>query len=440
MSGTAAETGVPTVKILNTQAAMVREPLKAPFGFKGNRIEELWQTAARLETAGNRAVGLGVQSPLWCDARAFAALGAEGSNALMFRMTQFALNEARGAEVSSPPELLDLLLPRVMDYGRENGGGAELKTTFALNALVPVDLAAWVLFARENGLSRFEELIPPEAAGAMRFRRETLGRIPLIPYGLGAEEIRGVLAEGSFLIKIKIGSDPEHDGDPMKMLAWDKDRLLTIHRLAREIPTDFTESGRVLYYLDANGRYPSKEIFCDLLEYAEKIGALGSIALAEEPFAEESEIDVHGLPVCVAADESAHSVEDVRRRLALGYRAVALKPAAKTLSMSFRMLAEAEKAGAACFCADLTVNPFLVEWNKNVACRIRALPGLKTGVAESNGHQNYTNWDRMKTYHPCFGQPFTEAENGRYRLGEDFYRLSGGIFLDSSYYASLFRG
>ena len=75
----------------------------------------------------------------------------------------------------------------------------------------------------------------------------------------------------------------------------------------------------------------------------------------------------------INADESAHGVDDVKRRLAQGYRAVALKPIAKTLSVSFRMAAAVHEAGAQCLCADLTVNPFLAQWNKQFAARIAPL-------------------------------------------------------------------
>ena len=58
-------------------------------------------------------------------------------------------------------------------------------------------------------------------------------------------------------------------------------------------------------------------------------------------------------------------------------------------------------ANIPCFCADLTVNPILVEWNKNVAARLKSFPGYgNLGLVESNGHQNYRNWNTMLNYHP----------------------------------------
>lgn len=53
-----------------------------------------------------------------------------------------------------------------------------------------------------------------------------------------------------------------------------------------------------------------------------------------------------------------------------------------------------------CFCADLTVNPILVEWNKNIAARLNSFPGLVSlGLVEINGHQNYKNWEKMMSYY-----------------------------------------
>ena len=66
----------------------------------------------------------------------------------------------------------------------------------------------------------------------------------------------------------------------------------------------------------------------------------------------------------IAADESAHTDEDAIRRIEMGYSAIALKAIAKTLSMTMKIAQAALERGVPCFCADLTVNPILVEWNK----------------------------------------------------------------------------
>ena len=89
-----------------------------------------------------------------------------------------------------------------------------------------------------------------------------------------------------------------------------------------------------------------------------------------------------------------------RRRIVVAssdLRAMALKPIAKTMSMSFKIAAVAARRKVPCFCADLTVNPVLVEWNRAVAERLPQFPGLGDLVLlESNGAQNYRNWAKMR--------------------------------------------
>ena len=88
------------------------------------------------------------------------------------------------------------------------------------------------------------------------------------------------------------------------MLEWDKRRLTEIHTLLKDRRIPWTDNGRIPYYLDANGRYDSKDRLLRLLDHAEKIGALERILLFEEPFPEEYEVDVSDIPVRLAADES----------------------------------------------------------------------------------------------------------------------------------------
>jgi hypothetical protein len=107
--------------------------------------------------------------------------------------------------------------------------------------------------------------------------------------------------------------------------------------------------------------------------------------------------------------------------------------------MSLRIARLAHERGVPCFCADLTVHPILVDWNKVFAARLAPLPGLSLGLVETNGHQNYRNWEAMRRHHPCFGAPWTLPEKGVFRLDEDFYARSGGIFEPSPHFESLFR-
>ena len=90
------------------------------------------------------------------------------------------------------------------------------------------------------------------------------------------------------------------------MVRWDKERLSAIHEAVKDREIPYTKDGRIPYYLDANGRYDSKERLMQLLDHAQKIGALDRILIMEEPFPEEYRVDVRDIPVRLAADESAH--------------------------------------------------------------------------------------------------------------------------------------
>jgi L-alanine-DL-glutamate epimerase-like enolase superfamily enzyme len=236
-------------------------------------------------------------------------------------------------------------------------------------------------------------------------------------------------------MKIKIGQP----GTQEEMLERDKARLSEIHAAIGSVETPHTKDGRLPYYFDANGRYESKDTLRRLLDHARRIGAFDQIAIVEEPFPEEVEVRVDDLGVRIAADESAHTDADAARRIDLGYGAIALKPIAKTLSMTLRIARLAHQRGIPCFCADLTVNPILVDWNKVFAARLAPLPGFALGLVETNGHQNYRNWETMRRYHPSFGAPWTMPEKGVFRLDADFYARSGGIFEPSPHYEALFR-
>jgi L-alanine-DL-glutamate epimerase-like enolase superfamily enzyme len=424
--------------IARTDCNFEREALIRPFGFKGGYLTEIWQSIAGIETAqGTKAACLNSQSVLWSDAEVFASHSESAGNSLMFAMTEFALKRAEGMSFDTPLDLLDQLLPETYEYGKKVTGKDDLRLTFALNALVGVDAAAWVVYAREHGFETFDEMVPETYRAALSYRHDKIACIPLMAYAIPMEEIVDHAEQGYFFMKVKIGSDPDHDGDREKMVQWDMARIKAIHQAIGHIETPYTENGKIPYYFDANGRYDSKERLQRLLEHCDKIGALDQIAVIEEPFPEEYKVNVGDLGVRIAADESAHCDHDVEERIALGYGAIALKPIAKTLSMTLKIADVAHKAGVPMFCADLTVGPLQVDWNKTFASRIAPLPGVKVGVVETNGHQNYKRWAELQSFHPCAGSPWMTVQDGCFQLDEDFYARSGGILADSEHYLGL---
>jgi len=377
------------IKITKAKCCYEKEPLKNAFGFKGSALTCLWQISVYLESESNKALGLGVQSVLWSDASVFALFGEEEGNKKMYALTKYATELCVGREFDSPFELFDFLFPKVLSYAKEITDKEDVRTTFVLNSLVGLDFAIWQLWAKENRITSFEDICTFDGKN-----HGLLANIPLITYSTSIEETVEMAKKGMCIFKIKIGSDPNKNNDMAEMLSWDKNRILEIHNALKDIKTLHTDSGNILYYLDANGRYDTKERLKDLIDFMKEKGILERVILLEEPFDEKNKINVGDLPVCVAADESAHSVDDVKERWSLGYRALTLKPIAKTLSVTIKMAEYAKKVGMTCFCADLTVNPYMVSWNQCVASRLNVLPGMKIGVIESNGEQNYENWEK----------------------------------------------
>jgi len=423
------------IKIIDTSSDFEREPLIRPFGFKGGYMTEIWQTAACLKSSNNFIKpGLCTHSVLWSDADVFKKYSESGGNSLMFAMTNYALNLLKGATFRSPVELLGQITEEVHEYGKKITGVNDLRKTFVLNSLVGLDNAVWKLYAAENGIGTFDEMIPEEYRPALSHHHKTVAAIPLMAYTVPVSEIKQAVDDGYFFMKIKIGQP----GTQEEMLEKDKARLTEIHRTIGHYHTEHSQNGKLPYYFDANGRYEKKETLLKFIDHAKRIGAFDQIALIEEPFPENLDIDVSDIPLRLAADESAHTDHDATVRIQMGYRAIALKAIAKTLSMTMKIAKVARDKGIPCFCADLTVNPILVDWNKNVAARLDPFPGLGTGLLETNGHQNYKNWSEMESYHPYTNASWRKIEDGVFHLGSDFYSKSGGILKDSEHYMAMF--
>ena len=81
-----------------------------------------------------------------------------------------------------------------------------------------------------------------------------------------------------------------------------------------------------------------------------------------------------------------------------------------------------------------------MEWNKNIAARLKSFPGLgNLGLLESNGHQNYKNWNAMMEYHPRKDASWVKAKKGVYELDNEFYLSGGGIFDAIPHYEKMFN-
>ena len=405
------------MKVTGTDLNFTREPMAAPWGFKGGYLSEIWHSHATLKTdSGGEAVGDGCQSVLWCDPRVFTSTSEAGGNTWMLAVTQRALQLAVGKEADNPPALLQAILPEAWEYAQQVTG-IDVTLTFVLNALASIDFASWILKARQMSAASFEDIIPESVRPAVSHRHKRLLSVPAVGYAMKIPDVIKLADAGYKVLKIKIGSDPEHDGDRDKMVDWDCRRLSDLH--------DALKAYDVKYYLDANSRYDKSERMLRTLAHVQRIGALDRVVLLEEPFEEKSQESVRELPVLVAADESAITPEDTARRIEQGYGAIAVKPTAKTLSNTFDIIHTAHERGVGCFIADLTVHPTLLEWHRALSARLAPLPGMTDGLLETNGWQNYRNWPDMNARYPAGSAPWAQPRDGAFVLDEEFYSESG---------------
>jgi L-alanine-DL-glutamate epimerase-like enolase superfamily enzyme len=422
------------IAIKNVDSNFEREPL-TPYRFKGSVVTEGWQVAAWMQSeSGIHKVGIGGQGTLWSDSKVFAAHSPTGGNALMYAMSERALQIMKGNSFTNPNDLLDDLLPEVYEYGKKITGNPDLRKTFALNSLVCVDNAAWLLYAAENNIQNFDDLIPARYKPGLSYRHEKVGAMPSFSVGADVKKIKAAADQGYFIMKLKTGSS----GTQKEMLEKDIAFLTAVHKAIGHYETPYTKSGKIPYYFDANERYDEKDTLLRFLDHAKKIGALEQIAVIEEPFGERNNVYVGDVGVTIAADESAHTVDDAAQRIEQGYGAIAVKAIAKTLSMTMRVAQLAHEKNIPCFCADLTVNPILVDWNKCVAARLTPFPDIGIGLQETNGHQYYKNWNTMMTYHPRANASWINSRDGVYITDKSFYEESGGIFYPSEHYEKMF--
>jgi len=425
------------ITIQSVDSNFEREPLIRPFGFKGIYQKEFWVSAGLIESdTGNKHVGLMTQCLAWSDLNVFLAHSEAAGNMLLHNTLEYALKQIKDASFITPIELQDAILENTHAYGMKITENKKLRMTFTLSSMVALDNAAWMLYAQENGFRTFDEMIPSAYRPALSHRHEKVAHVPLFSYNIPLSEIEDAVKQGYFFMKIKIG----RPGSQEEMLKGDMARIEAIHKLIGNRETPHTNNGKIPYYFDANGRYEKKETLQRLLDHARKVGMFDQIAVIEEPFPEDADINVGDLGVRIAADESAHTAHDVEKRIQMGYGAIALKSAAKTLSMTLRMAKIAHEHNVPCFLADLTCTPILVDWNKNIAARLAPFPDLgDMGLLESNGHQNYVNWKDLVSYHPYPDGSWINSKDGIYNLNNEFYEKSGGVLAESEHYLGLFQ-
>jgi L-alanine-DL-glutamate epimerase-like enolase superfamily enzyme len=335
----------------------------------------------------------------------------------------------------TPIELIDKILPEVRNAGIKMTGKEDLNLNFVFNSLISVDNAAWLLYAAENNIKDFDAMIPAPYKEALTVKNDKIAIMYQVSYGLPVQDIKNAVDQGYFVIKIKSGQP----GSQQEMVEKDMARLTEIHNALKNSRTDQTQNEKIIYTVDPNGRYEKKETLMKFVDHAKKIGAFDQILLIEEPLTEINDENVSDIGIRITADESVHNEQDAIRRLEQGYEGMVLKGIAKTLSLSMKIAKLAHERKVPCFCADLTVNPILIDWNKNLAARLGPFPGLGMGMMETNGDVNYRDWQRMVSYHPTAGASWTMPKKGVFELNQEYYQRSGGIYEPSGHYEKMFK-
>ena len=147
--------------IQKTYCNFEREALKSAFGFKGNALTYLQQTAVAIYDGDEVGVGVGVQSVLWSDASIFARCGEDRGNELMYSITEYGAKIIVGHEFDDPYEASSFLIEECYAYAKELCGEG-VSQTFVLNALVPIDFALWMLYAKKKGVYSFDDVLSPK--------------------------------------------------------------------------------------------------------------------------------------------------------------------------------------------------------------------------------------------------------------------------------------
>ncbi len=61
-----------------------------------------------------------------------------------------------------------------------------------------------------------------------------------------------------------------------------------------------------------------------------------------------------------------------------------------------------------------------------------------TILVETNGHQNYRNWEALRARLPAPQAPWTQTQRGVFELDADYYARSGGVLEPQPAYEAMF--
>jgi len=109
-----------SIQIEKVSSTITREPFICSFGFKGGYATEVWQSVSEIESkSGQQGIGLCMQGILWSDSKIASKYSESAGNCVMYLMTEYALQLAKGKSFDTPFDLLDQLLPETYKYGKK---------------------------------------------------------------------------------------------------------------------------------------------------------------------------------------------------------------------------------------------------------------------------------------------------------------------------------
>ncbi len=135
------------MKITGVKCIHQNEPFITPFSFKGNALTSAWISEVMVFSGSQMGIGVSIQSVLWSDSNVFVKYGEKRSNELMYEVTKYALDLLVNADFENPRQIMGEISGKCHSY-IEALMGISVSKTFVLNALVPVDMAIWQLWAR----------------------------------------------------------------------------------------------------------------------------------------------------------------------------------------------------------------------------------------------------------------------------------------------------
>jgi len=311
-----------------------RYPFIKPFVLSGGTITSFLQLFCEIETTDG-VLGLGHSgiSPVWSDKRPDVSFDDKERQSV--ELAGFVAGRLAGRSFENPFEAFDFMKAAADEFSAAIG----LPRLSRYVCLSPIDMAVWDAYARFRDQNVFE-CIAGEFPELGRFFGAPRDLEVAHTIGVGedpAVELKFAVKHGIRWFKLKLKGNIEDD----------------IRAIKKFFSVFSGISPQVI--LDGNEGYSANDLE-SLVSALSKEEFFTSVEYIEQPVSRSGgeSVMVAGDTVPVFADEMVCDCGDLMVARRLGYRGIALKPTAKTLSETVRMLPLIEEIGFKVSIADLT--------------------------------------------------------------------------------------